>query len=67
MSCRDRAILAVEKAARSIEREARRIGILRSVEATEASTWLDHVATQLRNACEQDPPPAEEKAHGRRL
>jgi len=56
MSCRERAIYTVEKAARSIEREARRIGIMRSMEATEASTWLDHVATQMRNACKQDPP-----------
>lgn len=68
MSCNERAIAAVEKAAGYLEKEARRIGILRSVEATEASTWLDHVATQMRNACKQDPPPpptgAKKKADG---
>ena len=57
MSCSERAIAAVEKAAGYLEKEARLIGIMRSVDATEASTWLDHVATQMRNACKQDPPP----------
>jgi hypothetical protein len=47
----------VKIAAAELELEARRIGIMRSVEATEASTWLDHIAEQMLAACQQDPPP----------
>jgi hypothetical protein len=48
------------------EKEARRIGIMRSVAATEAASWLDDIAKNLRQACEPDaaddapaPPPAQ--------
>ena len=38
--------------ARELEREAQAIGIVRSVEATEASRWLKDIATAIREACE---------------
>ncbi len=40
------------------EREARRVGIMRSVDATEAAAWLDDIAKNLRHACNPDAPDA---------
>ena len=44
-----------------LEVEARRIGILRSVDATNAARWLEHIAKELREACvgEDDSPAPE--------
>jgi hypothetical protein len=53
MSCADTAREKVRECADNLMKEARRIGILRSVEATEASRWLDGIAEQLRAACEE--------------
>jgi hypothetical protein len=38
-------------AARKLEAEAGAIGIMRSVDATEASKWLREVAAAIREAC----------------
>lgn len=48
MSCIETAIAKVNECADSLEKEARRIGILRSMDATEASNWLKQIAGQLR-------------------
>lgn len=42
----------VLSAADHLERHANRIGILRSVEATTAAAWLDHIASELRIVCD---------------
>ena len=51
MSFRDSAKRAVLDAARALELKAGRIGIVRSVDATEAARWLKETAQQLRVAC----------------
>jgi hypothetical protein len=47
---------ALEKAA-ELENKARSIGIMRSVDATEAARWLRDMATAIRNAAGPDEPP----------
>lgn len=44
-----------------LEVEARRVGILRSMDATNASNWLKHVAKELRGACVEEEDPVEAK------
>lgn len=61
MSIIERAKGAVLAAADRLEKEANRIGILRSVEATTAAAWLDHVASELRLACNVPAEPGEEQ------
>lgn len=34
-----------------LETEAKRVGVFRSVDATSASHWLEHIAKELREAC----------------
>lgn len=53
MSFTDRARHFALAKAKELEREARTIGITRSVEATEASRWLKDIATAIREACEE--------------
>jgi hypothetical protein len=57
MSCAGFARNVVLICAGDIERQADHIGILRSVEATEASRWLREVAAELRAVCGDDSPP----------
>jgi hypothetical protein len=44
--------------AQAFENKARSIGIMRSVDATEAAAWLDDVAKNIRFACNPDDPDA---------
>ena len=63
MSCFKTARAFALQKADELEAKARQLGILRSVDATEASRWLKYMATSIREACE--PPqyePTEEDA-----
>jgi hypothetical protein len=44
--------------AQAFENKARSIGIMRSVDATEAAAWLDDVAKNIRFACNPEDPGA---------
>jgi hypothetical protein len=57
MSCADRARQCVLDAAQDITNMANRIGVMRSVDATESARWLREVASELRAACGDDSPP----------
>ena len=50
VSCRDRAIGQVLECADALEKEARSIAIMRSVDATESSKWLSEVVEALRGS-----------------
>lgn len=54
MSCADSARRIVLEHAREIDREADRVGVLRSVDATETARWLREVSAALREACGPD-------------
>lgn len=56
MSFADAARKAVLKSADDLEREAHRIDVFRSMDATESADWLRDIARQLRAACEEPPP-----------
>lgn len=47
---------ALEKAL-AFEEQALRVGIVRSVDATEASDWLWSIADAIREACGDSPAP----------
>jgi hypothetical protein len=53
MTFRDSAREAVLFAATELEIKSRSIGIMRSVDATEASSWLKEIAQRLREACSE--------------
>lgn len=59
---------AALEAAAKLEQEARQIGILRSVDATQASAWLREIAASIRDAAGPVmPSPGDERkggAHG---
>ena len=50
--------------AEEFEAEARKAGILRSLDATQASDWLWSIADAIRAACGQDPVARFGKAKG---
>lgn len=52
MTCYERARAVVLECADRLENEARHIGILRSVDATESAKWLKEIAAELRKATE---------------
>jgi hypothetical protein len=60
MSFVEKAKSAVIGCAELLESEAHSIGILRSMEATEASNWLKDIAAQLRGACVDGDDPVED-------
>jgi len=51
MTFHDSATSAVLDAASSLEKRSREIGIMRSVDATESSRWLQEIAKRLRDSC----------------
>lgn len=51
MSCTETARTFALQKADELEAKARQLGILRSVDATEASRWLKDMATSIREAC----------------
>lgn len=55
MSFRDRALVGVIETASKLDDEANNIGVFRSVDATVASQWLHHLATEMRKACDAYP------------
>jgi hypothetical protein len=61
MRCQDTARAFALVKADEFEKEARRIGILRSLDATRASDWLLGVAAAIREACGPDETVSEEE------
>ena len=53
--CAKKAKAVVMKAADDMTNEAKRMGVMRSMEATESSRWLMEVANHLRAACGEGP------------
>lgn len=53
MSFRESALRLVRDCASKLTDEARRIGILRSLDATRSSEWLLAIARELDKACDQ--------------
>lgn len=53
--CAKKAKAVVMKAASDMTEEANKMGLMRSVEATESAKWLKEVANHLRHACGEAP------------
>lgn len=61
MSCTESAEKFAREKAEEFEAESRKYGILRSVDATEASHWLWSVAAAIREALGDEPTPRRKK------